>query len=68
MNAACAPIHCNSEQALRAVVKAALVAAVDQILDHDYPQVLRDLDVPILLAAVTYDAKTKEHACRIAEA
>ena len=111
--AACAPIHYNNGQALRAVVKAALVAAVDdwacvdelpsghgyadvaylpragsgrpvllvelkwdesvtaavdQILGHDYPQALRDLGVPILLVAVTYDAKTKEHACRIAEA
>ena len=112
-DAACAPIHYNGEQALRAVVKAALVAAVDdwacvdelpsgrgyadvaylpragsgrpallvelkwdqpvraavdQILDRDYPQVLRDLGVPILLVAVTYDARTKEHACHIFEA
>ena len=112
-DAACAPIHYNGEQALRAVVKAALVAAVDewacvdelpsgrgyadvaylpragsgrpallvelkwdqpvraaaeQVLARDYPQVLRDLGVPILVVAVTYDAKTKEHACRIFEA
>jgi hypothetical protein len=112
-DAACAPVHYNGEQALRAVVKAALVAAVDdwacvdelpsghgyadvaylprrgsgrpallvelkwddpvrtavdQVLDRDYPQVLRDLDVPILLVAVTYDSKTKEHICRILEA
>ena len=112
-DAACAPIHYNGEQALRAVVKAALVAAaddwacvdelpsgrgyadvaylprrgsgrpallvelkwddpvraaVDQVLDRDYPQVLRDLDVPVLLVAVTYDSKTKEHTCRIMEA
>ena len=112
-DAACAPIHYNGEQALRAVVKAALIAAadewacvdelpsgrgyadvaylprrgsgrpallvelkwddpvraaVDQVLDRDYPQVLRDLDVPILLVAVTYDAKTKRHVCRILEA
>lgn len=111
-DAACAPIHYNNEQALRAVVKAALVAAVDewacvdelpsgrgyadvaylpragsgrpallvelkwdqpvraaaeQVLVRDYPQVLRDLGVPILVVAVTYDAKTKEHTCRIAE-
>jgi hypothetical protein len=43
-------------------------AAVDQVLDRDYPQVLRDLDVPILLVAVTYDSKTKEHSCRILKA
>jgi hypothetical protein len=112
-DAACAPVHYNGEQALRAVVKAALVAAVDdwacvdempsghgyadvaylprrgsgrpallvelkwdrpvsaavdQVLDRDYPQALRDLGVPILVVAVTYDAKTKEHACRIFEA
>ena len=112
-DAACAPIHYNNEQALRAVVKAALVAAVDdwacvdelpsgrgyadvaylpragsgrpallvelkwdqpvsaavdQVLSRDYPQVLRDLGVPILVVAVTYDAKTKEHTCRIMEA
>ena len=112
-DAACAPIHYNGEQALRAVVKAALVAAVDdwacvdelpsgrgyadvaylpragsgkpallvelkwdkpvsaaidQVVARDYPQVLRDLGVPILVVAVTYDAKTKEHTCRITEA
>ncbi len=112
-DAACAPMHYNGELALRAVVRAALVAAVDewtvvdelpsghgyadvaylprrdsgrpallvelkwdapvraavdQVLDRDYPQVLRDLGVPILVMAVTYDAKTKEHSCRIFEA
>ncbi len=111
-DAACAPIHYNGEQALRAVVKAALVASVDdwacvdelpsgrgyadvaylpragsrkpallvelkwdrpvsaaadQVLSRDYPQVLRDLGVPILVVSVTYDASTKEHACRIEE-
>ncbi len=112
-DAACAPVHYNGKQAFRAVVKAALVAAVDewlcvvelpsghgyadvtylprrgsgrpallvelkwnepvqtavdQVLDGDYPQVLRDLGVPILVVAVTYDAKTKQHSCRIFEA
>ncbi|MEE0026083.1 MAG: hypothetical protein U0J70_00730, partial [Atopobiaceae bacterium] len=111
-DAACAPVHYNGEQALRAVVKAALVAAVDdwacvdempsghgyadvaylprrgsgrpallvelkwdrpvgaavdQVLARDYPQALRDLGVPILVVAVTYDAKTKEHTCHIFE-
>jgi hypothetical protein len=112
-DAACSPVHYNGEQALRAVVKAALVAAdddwvcvdelasghgyadvaylprrgsgrpallvelkwdkpvraaVDQVMDRDYPQVLRDLGAPILVVAVTYDAKTKQHSCRIIEA
>jgi hypothetical protein len=112
-DAACAPVHYNNEQALRAIVKAALVAAaddwacvdelpsgkgyadvahlprhgsgrpallvelkwdkpvraaVDQVMDRDYPQVLRDLGAPILVVAVTYDAKTKQHSCRIIEA
>ena len=112
-DAGCAPVHYNGEQALRAVVKAALVAAaddwacvdelpsgrgyadvaylprrgsgrpallvelkwdapvraaIDQVRDRDYPQVLRGLNVPVLLVAVTYDAKTKEHSCRILEA
>ena len=43
-------------------------AGVHEVLDRDYPQVLRDLGVPILVVAVTYDAKTKEHTCRIEEA
>lgn len=47
--AACAPIHYDGERALR---------AVDQVLDHDYPQVLRYLGVPVRVVAVTYDAKT----------
>jgi hypothetical protein len=111
-DAACAPIHYNGEQALRAVVKAALIAAaddwacvdempsghgyadvaylprrgsgrpallvelkwdrpvgaaVDQVLARDYPQALRGLGVPVLVVAVTYDSKTKEHTCRIVE-
>ncbi|MBQ9001194.1 MAG: AAA family ATPase [Eggerthellaceae bacterium] len=106
----CAPLFCNNEQALRSVVKTALVAAVDdyarieelgggrgfadvayipkpasqrpafvvelkwdkpadaaldQIRERGYPEVLRNLDVPVLLVGVTYDTKTKEHACRI---
>ena len=106
----CAPQFYNDEQALRAVVRAALIAAVDdwarveelssghgladvaflpkrgsskpallvelkwdkpvtsaldQIHDRNYPQVLRDLDVPVLLVGITYDARTKKHVCRI---
>jgi hypothetical protein len=40
---------------------------VDQVLARDYPLALRGLGVPVLVVAVTYDAKTKEHACRIVE-
>jgi len=106
----CSPLNYNSEAALRAVVKAALIAAVDdyavvdelpsgrgyvdvaylprfgsakpallvelkwnkpveaaldQVRDRRYPQVLQDLDVPVLLVGVTYDAQTKVHSCRI---
>lgn len=106
----CSPLFYNNEQALRAVVKTALFAAVDeyarieelpsgrgyadiayvprrgsmlpallvelkwdkpvdaalaQIREHGYPEVLCDLDVPIVLVGVTYDAKTKTHRCGI---
>ena len=106
----CAPLHYSNEQSLRAVVKAALIAAADdyvrieelpsgrgfadvaylpkrgsgkpallvelkwdkpvasaieQIHDRDYHQMLKNLDVPILLVGITYDAKTKEHTCSI---
>ena len=42
-----------------------VAAAIDQIRKNDYPAVLRDLDIPVLLVGVTYDAKTKEHSCAI---
>lgn len=51
-----------------AAIASRMRAAADQVFDRDYPQVLRDLGVPILVVAVTYDAKTKEHTCRIFEA
>lgn len=108
----CSPLHHNNEQALRSVVKAALIAcadewacvdelpsghgyadmaylprrgstrpaslvelkadelaevALDQMLNRDYPQVMRSLDVPVLLVAVTHDSKSKQHTCRIVE-
>lgn len=107
---ACTPLYYNNEQSLRAVVRAALLAAADdwarieelpsgrgfadvvylpkrgsskpallvelkwdrpvqtaieQIHAKDYPALLRDLDVPILLVGVTYGVKTKEHVCQI---
>ena len=109
-DASCAPYFYNDEQALRAVVKAALIsaaddyarveelpsdhgyadvvyvpkrrspkpallvelkwdkpvnAAIEQVIARDYPSVLRDLEVPIVLVGVTYNVKTKEHACAI---
>ena len=108
----CAPGFYNNEQALRAVVRSAYIAAADhysevqelpsgrgladivylprrgdpspalvvelkwnkdpesaieQILDRDYPQVLRNWGGPMLLVGVSYDPKTKQHACRIVE-
>lgn len=106
----CSPLFYNNEQALRAVVKSALVAAIDgyarieempggkgfadvaylpakgsmrpallvelkwdkpaqtalsQIHGRRYPEVLCGLNVPVLLVGVSYDAKTREHSCRI---
>lgn len=104
------PLFYNNEQALRAVVKSALVAAVDdyarveempggkgfadmaylpargsmrpailvelkwdkpidvaleQLHQRRYGEVLDSLDVPVLQVGVSYDVKTKTHACRI---
>ena len=42
-------------------------AAIAQIHDRDYPEVLRGWGGPVLLVGVTYDPKTKAHACRIEE-
>ena len=108
----CTPLFYNNEQALRAVVKTALIASMDdyarieelpggkgfadivylpghasslpilvvelkwnrhddaaiaQIRERRYPDALEGLDVPMLLVGITYDARTKEHACRIEE-
>ena len=105
-----APLFYNNEQALRAVVKSALVAAVDgyvrieelpggkgfadvaylpargvlkpavivelkwdkpvdvaleQPREKRYAEVLKGLDVPVLIVGVTYDTRTREHRCRI---
>ncbi|MBQ9003814.1 MAG: AAA family ATPase [Eggerthellaceae bacterium] len=43
-------------------------SAIDQIHARDYPAILRDLDMPILLVGVAYDADTKEHSCIIERA
>lgn len=109
-DATCAPLYYNDEQALRAVVRAAFIAAadewarveelpsghgyadivyvpkrgssrpallvelkwnkpveaaIDQIHKRNYPDFLRNVRTPVLLVAVTYDAKTKVHSCHI---
>ena len=40
-------------------------SAMAQIHERNYPEPLRNLDVPILLVGVTYEPKTKEHRCVI---
>jgi hypothetical protein len=43
-------------------------AAIAQMRDRDYPEVLRDWGGPILLVGITYDRKSKRHTCHIEEA
>ncbi len=40
-------------------------AAIDQIRARNYPAALADWGGDVLLVGVTYDPRTKEHACRI---
>ncbi len=40
-------------------------AAIRQILDRNYPQILRDYTGNIILVAINYDEKTKKHSCKI---
>jgi RecB family endonuclease NucS len=40
-------------------------SAIDQIKNRNYPQAFEDYGSDILLVGVSYDAKTKEHTCRI---
>ena len=40
-------------------------AAIDQTRERRYAEATCGLDVPVLLVGVSYDPKTKEHACRI---
>lgn len=40
-------------------------AAVSQMAERPYAEVLDGLDVPVLLVGVSYDAKTKRHSCSI---
>ena len=41
--------------------------AIAQIKNRDYPQILKDYGGDILLVGINYDAKTKQHTCRIEE-
>ena len=43
-------------------------SAISQIKETRHLEPLEGIDVPVLLVGVTYDSKTKEHACRITEA
>jgi hypothetical protein len=40
-------------------------SAIDQIKNRNYPQALEGYGSDILLVGVSYDARTKEHTCRI---
>ena len=40
-------------------------AAMDQILESDYPQLLRDYCGEIVLVGINYDTKSKKHECKI---
>ena len=40
-------------------------AAIKQIKDRNYPEVLRDYKGEILLVGINYDEKTKVHSCKI---
>lgn len=42
--------------------------AIDQILNKNYPDALKDYGSEIILVGVNYDTKTKKHECRIIEA
>ena len=40
-------------------------AAIRQILNRNYPQILKEYTGEIILVAINYDEKTKRHSCRI---
>lgn len=40
-------------------------AAIDQILNRDYPEMLKSFSGDILLVGINYDKETKQHSCRI---
>ena len=42
--------------------------AIDQIKERKYPEALEKYKDNLLLVAINYDSKTKEHSCRIEKA
>ena len=42
--------------------------AIDQIKERKYPKALEKYKNNLLLVAISYDSKTKEHFCRIEKA
>ena len=42
--------------------------AIDQIKEREYPEALEKYKDNLLLVAISYDSKTKEHSCRIEKA
>lgn len=40
-------------------------AAINQILDRDYPEMLKSFSGDVLLVGINYDTKLKQHACVI---
>lgn len=62
-----APLFYNNEQMLVIELKWNKKAerAIQQIRDRNYPQALEGIGADILLVAITYDEKTKKHACQI---
>ncbi|MCQ2249054.1 MAG: ATP-binding protein [Treponema sp.] len=40
-------------------------AAISQIKQNNYPQLIKDLSGDIVLVGITYDEKTKKHDCKI---
>ena len=39
--------------------------AISQIKENNYPAVLTDYGGEIVMVGINYDAKTKEHSCKI---
>lgn len=39
--------------------------AIEQIKANNYPDSLKDYEIPILLVGVSYDKKTRKHSCKI---
>ena len=58
----------NAPVTVRLAVSAIVnVAAIQQIRERQYPNSLLQYTGNILLVAINYDEKTKEHVCKIEE-